>query len=69
LNSQFVPFNSGNIDLTYLTKAKYDSAMDQLLGKETPVANLNDVRQGAVGHHPAVRIIYRCKVKQHKVNI
>ena len=61
MNSQFVAFNSGKMDLTYLTKSKYDPSMDQLLGKETPVANLNDVRQGAVGHHPADRIIYRFK--------
>jgi hypothetical protein len=59
LNSQLVPFKSGNVDLTYLTKNKYDPEMERVLGKETPVASLSDVKQGSVSHHPAVRLIYR----------
>ena len=59
LNEQFVPFKSGSIDLSYLSKDKFDQDMDRILGKETPVASLNDVKQGSVSHHPAVRIIYR----------
>ena len=59
LNEHFVPFKSGSIDLSYLSKDKFDQDMDRILGKETPVASLNDVKQGSVSHHPAVRIIYR----------
>ena len=59
INDQFVPFKSGNIDLNYLKKENFDPEMDRVLFKETPVASLNDVKQGSVSHHPAVRIIYR----------
>ena len=39
-------FKTDNLDLTYLLKEKYDKNMDKLLGQDTPVANLADVKQG-----------------------
>ena len=39
-------FKTAKLDLTYLLKENYDKNMDKLLGQDTPVANLADVKQG-----------------------
>ena len=54
-------FKTAKLDLTYLLKENYDKNMDKLLGQDTPVANLADVKQGTVSHHAAVWLIYCTK--------
>ena len=57
-------FKTAKLDLTYLLKENYDKNMDKLLGQDTPVANLADVKQGktlsllSASIHDTVRIEY-----------